>query len=206
VWIETQSGEVLTSPPLYNAACSPTTSKTSPVLTRPSPAPSPRKLTPRPTRSQCVAQPNPNPYQILPPSLLAFYFQDISSSHSTFTRTLSSRPTRSQWVAQPNPNPYRTLQRSLLAFDFQDISSTHSTFTCTLSSKANPQTDPIPMRRTAEPESISDATSSSYASHGSPTYAAAHQHIFDHRRDDPVQFSVLARPSSTHSGLFRVVR
>jgi protein SMG6 len=60
------------------------------------------------------------------------------------------------------------------------------------------------MQRTAEPESISDATSSSYAPRGmsaNPPGAlretSAHQRqLFDHRKDDPVRFSVLARPSS----------
>ncbi len=70
----------------------------------------------------------------------------------------------------------------------------------------NPQTDPIPMRHTAEPESISDATSSSYAPRGLSANPpglvrepSAHQRqLFDHRKDDPVRFSVLARPSSTN--------
>ena len=39
----------------------------------------------------------------------------------------------------------------------------------------NPQTDLITMRRTAEPEVISDATSSSYAPHRSPSNPPAHQ-------------------------------
>ncbi|KAH7915986.1 hypothetical protein BJ138DRAFT_996574 [Hygrophoropsis aurantiaca] len=68
----------------------------------------------------------------------------------------------------------------------------------------NPDTDPIPMRKTAEPESISDAASSSYVprSAAPPTHQrdhpAVHQRLFDHRKDDPVRFSVLARPSSTN--------
>ncbi|KAF7964900.1 hypothetical protein HWV62_1777, partial [Athelia sp. TMB] len=70
----------------------------------------------------------------------------------------------------------------------------------------NPQTDPIPMRRTAEPEAASDATSSSYAPRGpsgSPNNCelSAHQRqLFDHRKDDPVRFSVMARSSSTTGG------
>ncbi|KAG1756261.1 uncharacterized protein EDB91DRAFT_1091560 [Suillus paluster] len=66
----------------------------------------------------------------------------------------------------------------------------------------NPNTDPIPMRRTAEPESISDVTSSSSPPRNTPTShqrdPPANRHLFDHRKDDPVRFavSVLARPSS----------
>ncbi|KIM86404.1 hypothetical protein PILCRDRAFT_4905 [Piloderma croceum F 1598] len=69
----------------------------------------------------------------------------------------------------------------------------------------NPQTDPIPIRYTAEPESISDATSSSYAPRESTNppgllhEPSAHQRqSFDHRKDDPIRFSVLTRSSSTN--------
>jgi protein SMG6 len=65
----------------------------------------------------------------------------------------------------------------------------------------NPNTDPIPMRRTTEPESISDATSSSSPPHNTPTShqrdPPASRQLFNHRKDDPVRFAVLARPSST---------
>ncbi|KAH7902875.1 hypothetical protein BJ138DRAFT_1200323, partial [Hygrophoropsis aurantiaca] len=67
----------------------------------------------------------------------------------------------------------------------------------------NPDTDPIPMRKTAEPESISDAASSSYVlrSAAPPTHQrdhpTVHQRLFDHRKDDPVRFSVIARLTPT---------
>ncbi|KII88741.1 hypothetical protein PLICRDRAFT_176290 [Plicaturopsis crispa FD-325 SS-3] len=56
----------------------------------------------------------------------------------------------------------------------------------------NPEKDAIPMRHTAEPESISDVTSSSYAR----SRPDAQRQLFDHRKDDPVRFSVLARPNA----------
>ena len=62
------------------------------------------------------------------------------------------------------------------------------------------------MRRTAEPEAVCDATSSSYAPRGpsgSPNNRemSAHQlQLFDHRKDDPVRFSVMASPLSTNDG------
>ncbi|EPQ58457.1 hypothetical protein GLOTRDRAFT_72892 [Gloeophyllum trabeum ATCC 11539] len=66
----------------------------------------------------------------------------------------------------------------------------------------NPHIDPIPMRRTAEPESISDSQSNSSShnvqvSRSSPHSREPHVHrqLFDHRKDDPVRFSVLVRPS-----------
>lgn len=62
----------------------------------------------------------------------------------------------------------------------------------------NPDTSPIPMRRTAEPESISDGGSSSYAPRNalpSQERGAHHGRLFDHRKDDPVRFHVLARPN-----------
>ncbi|KAJ8463961.1 hypothetical protein ONZ45_g17401 [Pleurotus djamor] len=66
----------------------------------------------------------------------------------------------------------------------------------------NPDTDSIPMQRTAEPESISDATSSSYVPRARPNGVnsssaareASAKQLFDHRKDDPVRFNVLARP------------
>ena len=75
----------------------------------------------------------------------------------------------------------------------------------------NPDTDPIPMRRTAEPESMSDATGSSYVQvpRGGPSSSSmphregssAARQLFDHRKDDPVRFAVLARPQlSSHNG------
>lgn len=55
------------------------------------------------------------------------------------------------------------------------------------------------MRRTMEPEAISDATTSSYVPRTTPTThqrdPPTHQRLFDHRKDDPVRFSVLARPN-----------
>ncbi|KII90159.1 hypothetical protein PLICRDRAFT_124089 [Plicaturopsis crispa FD-325 SS-3] len=47
-------------------------------------------------------------------------------------------------------------------------------------------------RHTAEPETISDATSSSYAR----SRPDAQRQLFDHRKDGPVCFSVLARPNA----------
>ncbi|KAG9318401.1 hypothetical protein JVU11DRAFT_492 [Chiua virens] len=65
----------------------------------------------------------------------------------------------------------------------------------------NPDTDPIPLRRSHDAETVSDATSSSYiprnpaASHQRDAHS--HPRLFDHRKDDPVRFSVLARPSGS---------
>ena len=58
----------------------------------------------------------------------------------------------------------------------------------------NPDTDPVPMRRTAEPEVISDTASSSYAPRNAITSqerGAHHGRLFDYRKDDPVRFHVL---------------
>lgn len=62
----------------------------------------------------------------------------------------------------------------------------------------NPASDPISMRRTAEPETISDNGSSSYAPRNAlptPDRGAHQGRLFDHRKDDPVRFHVLARPN-----------
>ena len=66
----------------------------------------------------------------------------------------------------------------------------------------NPDTDPIPMRRT-DPEPISGPTSTQQASRLPPPSSSTNhrdergstaRHLFDHRKDDPVRFSVMARP------------
>ncbi len=62
----------------------------------------------------------------------------------------------------------------------------------------NPDADALHMRRTAEPETISDTGSSSYASrnHLPPQERGTPQgRLFDHRKDDPVRFHVLSRPN-----------
>ncbi|KAJ7219067.1 hypothetical protein GGX14DRAFT_589783 [Mycena pura] len=68
----------------------------------------------------------------------------------------------------------------------------------------NPDRDPIPMRRTAEPDPMSDAASSSYVSRGavktSPpkqTRDTTGRQLFDHRKDDPVRFVLRGRPTPT---------
>ena len=61
----------------------------------------------------------------------------------------------------------------------------------------NPDTDHIPVRYTHEPESISDTASNSYLPRGPPNGNARDaptRQLFDHRKDDPVRFAVLARP------------
>ncbi|KAJ7098134.1 hypothetical protein B0H15DRAFT_824243 [Mycena belliarum] len=69
----------------------------------------------------------------------------------------------------------------------------------------NPDRDPIPMRRTAEPDAMSDAASSSYAPRGAapaapPPRDAAGRQLFDHRKDDPVRFVLRGKPTSKSSG------
>ncbi|KAL1728623.1 hypothetical protein EV714DRAFT_285553 [Schizophyllum commune] len=61
----------------------------------------------------------------------------------------------------------------------------------------NPDRDPIPIRRTAEPDTLSDC-SSSYVPRG-PQHRghnrdAGARQLFDHKKDNPILFSVLARP------------
>jgi protein SMG6 len=56
----------------------------------------------------------------------------------------------------------------------------------------NPESDSIPVRRAGEPESISDTDSYSRGGH------AAQRQLFNHRKDDPVRFAVLARPSASN--------
>jgi protein SMG6 len=56
----------------------------------------------------------------------------------------------------------------------------------------NPNTDSISLRHTAEPEVMSDTDSYARGGHSA-------RQLFNPRKDDPVRFSVLARPSATPS-------
>lgn len=108
------------------------------------------------------------------------------ADHEEFSRRLKIS-------SSPSPRPSQATQRA------------------NASSKLfNPDTDPIPTRHTAEPEVMSDGTGSSYvnvprangsaaASHREERGNAARQ-LFDHRKDDPVRFSVMARPPVSGSG------
>ena len=60
----------------------------------------------------------------------------------------------------------------------------------------NPDADPVPMRRTAEPDVFSEAASSSYGprNHVTSDRGAQNGRLFDFRKDDPVRFNVL-RPT-----------
>ena len=70
----------------------------------------------------------------------------------------------------------------------------------------NPDTDPIPMRRT-DPEPVSGSTATQQTSRPPPS-STNHRdergntarHLFDHRKDDPVRFSVMARPQLSAPG------
>jgi protein SMG6 len=67
----------------------------------------------------------------------------------------------------------------------------------------NPDTDRMHSRRAPEPEATSDTTGSSYVPtprpHREERGAGGARQLFDFRKDDPVRFSVLARPPSSNS-------
>jgi protein SMG6 len=63
----------------------------------------------------------------------------------------------------------------------------------------NPDSDPIPVRKHSDPDTASDPPTSPYLPRPTPPASLqqrdAHpRQLFDHRKDDPVRFSVLARP------------
>ena len=72
----------------------------------------------------------------------------------------------------------------------------------------NPDTDPIPMRRTAEPEASSESAGSSYAPRQPADAsrhnrdASQHRQLFDPRKHDPVSFSAAQarKPAPKSSG------
>jgi protein SMG6 len=72
----------------------------------------------------------------------------------------------------------------------------------------NPDTDPIPMKRTTDPEPTSVSTGTQQPSRPPSTPSTNHRddrgntarHLFNHRKDDPVRFSVMARPQLSAPG------
>ncbi len=62
----------------------------------------------------------------------------------------------------------------------------------------NPDTDPIPMRRTTEPETsdglfVPRSSGNNASTHQRDDRAGPQRQLFDHRKDDPVKFSAIAR-------------
>ena len=66
----------------------------------------------------------------------------------------------------------------------------------------NPDTDPIPLRRTAEPDSMSEAETTNLSRSLRNHAINSARQLFDHRRDDPVHFKTPHRtpgPTSSHA-------
>lgn len=106
--------------------------------------------------------------------LIAYRRRTASKSKAKDSDPEHSKPQRKQ-LAAPEIDDFRRM----------NISSSSPRQTKLF----NPERDPIPtIRRTTEPEVMPDAASSRNRPDSSP------RHLFDHRKDDPVRFSVLARP------------
>lgn len=161
--------------------------------------------------------------------------QESSASSSAVQCTSSStllapsRPDRSPRVSSALPSSSRQAmspRRAAVATPRQAVEADHEEFSrrlrisshsprlgssshskSAISKLYNPDSDSLPIRRTAEPEQLSDVTGSSHA-HGSRSQATP-QHreersggsrqLFDHRKDDPVRFAVLTRPNASSS-------
>jgi protein SMG6 len=121
-----------------------------------------------------------------------------------FSPTVPFLPQKQQYVVVSRPTPDadpEDFSRRLRISSSPSLSPKPSQ-----STKArklfNPDTDPIPMRRT-DPEPISGSTSIQQASRPPPPSSSTNhrdergntaRHLFDHRKDNPVRFSVMARP------------
>ena len=101
-------------------------------------------------------------------------------------------------MAQPvsrSPRPRRAVEADHDDFSRRlKISSSPAPHARSSAKLFNPSTDPIPMRHTTEPEPIFDSTSRSHRDRDHNRDTLPRQ-LFDPRKDDPVRFSVLARPS-----------
>ncbi|KAG6829844.1 hypothetical protein H0H92_003287 [Tricholoma furcatifolium] len=116
----------------------------------------------------------------------------------------SSQPTStSPPVIQSQPSARSPRPRRLVEADHDDfsrrlkISSSPAPQSRPTQKLFNPAADPIPMRRTAEPDATSDTSSprDRERDQRDRDRSAPGRQLFDHRKDDPVRFSVLARPS-----------
>ncbi|CAA7267658.1 unnamed protein product [Cyclocybe aegerita] len=112
----------------------------------------------------------------------------------------SSSATRQPPSSPRRASPHVIVSRPTQEADHEDFSRSSETRRILKTLQPNP----IPLRRTLEPEVMSDHTGSSYvprasgaASHREERGSAARQ-LFDHRKDDPVRFAVLARPQVGH--------
>ncbi|KAG6861720.1 hypothetical protein C0995_012724 [Termitomyces sp. Mi166 len=117
------------------------------------------------------------------------------------TRERSAQPSTSPSPAVPlahqssrSPRPRRPVEADHDDFSRRlKISSSPAPQSRSTAKLFNPSTDPIPMRHTAEPDSISDSSSRPLPRDRGDRDAP--RQLFDHKKDDPVRFAVLARPT-----------
>ncbi|KAJ6513896.1 hypothetical protein C8R47DRAFT_1092306 [Mycena vitilis] len=134
----------------------------------------PRERPPREERQEERPRPQPSPVRRHPQVVVSHTDADADAEDFSRRLKISASPTR---------NPAKHSARPTRLF--------------------NPDRDPIPMRRTAEPDAMSDAASSSYVSRGaaqaSPPQSrgTAARQLFDHRKDDPVRFVLRGKPTPT---------
>ncbi|KAI0319819.1 hypothetical protein OF83DRAFT_1169880 [Amylostereum chailletii] len=129
----------------------------------------------------------------------------ISTTIAPRSPPAPSEPPRRPLPAPQHPLPHVVLPSSdpVNADDFSrrlNISSSPRSRPAKAQGKLfNPNTDPIPMRRTQEPEPMSDDTGSSYARGSSklgPSTTTQRQ-LYDHKRDDPARFANGLKPAPT---------
>jgi hypothetical protein len=112
-------------------------------------------------------------------------YQGLPYAYTFYTRPPTTSPRKLLQSPQADPDDFsRRLKISSPGPRLAQSSKPHPP------KSFNPDTDPIPTRHTAEPESISDSTSSSY-----PPRELPNRQLFDHRKDDPVHFAVFACPN-----------
>jgi protein SMG6 len=127
----------------------------------------------------------------------------------TSSRQSPSSPRRQQHVVVTRPTPDADPEDFPRRLKISSSPSPRPSQSTKARKLYNPDTDPIPMRRTADPEPISGSTSTQPASRPPlPSSSTNHRdernnnvrHLFDHRKDDPVRFSVMARPQLSAPG------
>ena len=134
---------------------------------------------------------NPNPKPVAPVS----------------PRQSPSSPRKQQHVVVSRPTPEADPEDFSRRLKISSSPSPRPSQSAKARKLFNPDTDPIPMRRT-DPEPTSGSTATQQASRPPPPSSTNHRdergntsrHLFDHRKDDPVRFSVMARPQVSPPG------
>ncbi|KAI0055170.1 hypothetical protein BV25DRAFT_1932002 [Artomyces pyxidatus] len=122
----------------------------------------------------------------------------LERTSSAVVAVSAARRSRPSPRRPPHPPSPKVLEPSTDAFNRPKISSSHRRAVL-----FNWETDAVLVRRTTEPEAVSDASSHASKSKPEPTQRLQRQ-LFDYRCEDPVRFTVQKRPTHDYNSVSSV--